>query len=766
MNIAPKTAGPSPHVLLANDPQFLQFHDNRFSGTGQDATMTTTNEKRNPRVADPMLSAGSARLIASVFLLSALVASPPVGAADPLSESLQEGLVAEEVHHNLDAAIAAYRSVIARHDEQRRLVATALFRLGESYRKQGKTTEAIAQYQRLLAEFSDHTEIAQLSRTRLETLAPGTAIATGPLPPAIQRQKMLLEEELALVEQQISAMRNRIDGGRAASGDLIPLQREALTLQRQMVALEAQQPELLTVPAWIEDASAISDGVSEEEQREIERLEAVFRHSPDLINTQATLHSAARQGQLAVARFLIDKGADLEWPSGFSQTPLHHAVGNGHKAMTELLLAAGARVDPKDSQGETPLFKAVDRGFLEIAKVLLAAGADVNATLSSDQSTPLHRAVEQGRAAMIDLLLDAGADLEARISDRDTSTPLLYALRAGRSYDDPSIVEQLLARGADVNATSALGSTVLYIAVAERATPARSLLAILDRKPNLEARGAGNITPLQLACVNRNYNVARMLLKAGADPNVRFDQAGARPVFLVPRTETHVRGFKEPTSGTRVAGKLIQLEPEGSTPLHWAVADWDRELTELLLEHGADPNATDNNGHTPLLAAVESSTGEGSLDVNRTVIRLLLEAGADPNVSDRNGTSLLRHAIRVGSIELTAALLSRGVDPDHVDSTGSTPMHAAALWSHANAVELLVERGAAMDRQDHLGNTPLHVAAWYRKKDVVQFLLAHGAPVNLRNQRGETPLDLHRSSGPPNPEIVELLLEHGAEPGP
>jgi TolA-binding protein len=89
------------------------------------------------------------------LLLIVLLAAPAARAADPLSVTLQQGLLAEEVHHDLDTAIAAYQSVVTQHDDQRRLAATALFRLGECYRKQGKTSDAVAQYQRLLAEFSD-----------------------------------------------------------------------------------------------------------------------------------------------------------------------------------------------------------------------------------------------------------------------------------------------------------------------------------------------------------------------------------------------------------------------------------------------------------------------------------------------------------------------------------------------------------------------------------------------------------------------------------
>src|SRR5215510_84022 len=89
-------------------------------------------------------------------LIPVLLASAKLGvAADTSSEALQKGLFEEEANHNLDAAIKAYQVVIALTDEQRKLAATAVFRLGECYRKLGQTNEAVTQYQRLLRDYSE-----------------------------------------------------------------------------------------------------------------------------------------------------------------------------------------------------------------------------------------------------------------------------------------------------------------------------------------------------------------------------------------------------------------------------------------------------------------------------------------------------------------------------------------------------------------------------------------------------------------------------------
>src|SRR5207237_570172 len=85
-------------------------------------------------------------------------------APDTLTQNLQQGLFEEEANHNLDAAIKSYQSVISAADEQRKVVATALFRLGECNRKLGKTNEAAAFYQRILRDFADQEQLVTLTR--------------------------------------------------------------------------------------------------------------------------------------------------------------------------------------------------------------------------------------------------------------------------------------------------------------------------------------------------------------------------------------------------------------------------------------------------------------------------------------------------------------------------------------------------------------------------------------------------------------------------
>lgn len=103
----------------------------------------------------------------SLLALACAAALVRAFAADPLQEALQQGLLEEDANHNLDAAIAAYQTVVTQYDAQRQAAATALFRLAECLRKQGKTNEAVAHYQRVVRDFADQSRLVELSRAHV-----------------------------------------------------------------------------------------------------------------------------------------------------------------------------------------------------------------------------------------------------------------------------------------------------------------------------------------------------------------------------------------------------------------------------------------------------------------------------------------------------------------------------------------------------------------------------------------------------------------------
>lgn len=116
------------------------------------------------------------------------------------------------------------------------------------------------------------------------------------------------------------------------------------------------------------------------------------------------LHCAAMEGNIKVAEFLLNNGADVNAKDEtYRVTPLHFAAGYGHKDMAELLIARGAKVDAKASDGGTPLHNAASGGYKEVVELLLAKGAEVNSR-DTWGFTPLHYAADHNWNEVVDLL--------------------------------------------------------------------------------------------------------------------------------------------------------------------------------------------------------------------------------------------------------------------------------------------------------------------------------------------------------------------------
>lgn len=118
---------------------------------------------------------------------------------------------------------------------------------------------------------------------------------------------------------------------------------------------------------------------------------------------------------------------------------------------------------------------------------------------------------------------------------------------------------------------------------------------------------------------------------------------------------------------------------KGDTPLHIAAASNRPDLAKLLLAKGADPNAENRMRARPLHYAVDGGPGSPTWDPKRQarLIRLLLEAGADLDASDRHGTPALHRAIRNRCAEAVRVLIELGADPRRPNGKGSKPLALA-----------------------------------------------------------------------------------------
>ncbi|UKZ74671.1 hypothetical protein TrVFT333_002341 [Trichoderma virens FT-333] len=233
----------------------------------------------------------------------------------------------------------------------------------------------------------------------------------------------------------------------------------------------------------------------------------LLEHGADVkarnLDGQTPLSWAAASGQEAVVRLLLlEHGADVEAHNPGSRTPLWKAAANGHEAIVRLLLEHGADIEAHNEVGRTPLSWAAANGHEAVVRLLLEHGADVKAHKHAGR-TPLSWAAENGREAVVRLLLEHGADVKAY--DGGGQTPLSRAAENGRE----AVVRLLLEHGADVKAYDRDGQTPLSRA-AENGREAVVRL-LLEHGADVKAYDGDGQTPLSRAAVNGHKAVVRLL---------------------------------------------------------------------------------------------------------------------------------------------------------------------------------------------------------------------------------------------------------------
>jgi ankyrin repeat protein len=215
---------------------------------------------------------------------------------------------------------------------------------------------------------------------------------------------------------------------------------------------------------------------------------------------------------------------------------------------------------------------------------------------------------------------------------------------------------------------------------------------------------------------------------------------------------------------------------DGTTALHWAAYRDDVESVDLLIRAGAKVNAANDLGATPLWNA--------SLNAGPALVARLLQAGADPNLSLLAGETPLMVAARSGKAGIVEQLLSKGAKVNVRAARGQTALMWAVAQRHPPVVKLLIAHGAEIHARSevwsqmmavpphglpqynrmipHGGDTALLFAARVGDLESARLLVAAGANVNDADAWGVSATVMAAHAG--FVEIVEFLLEHGADP--
>jgi ankyrin repeat protein len=423
------------------------------------------------------------------------------------------------------------------------------------------------------------------------------------------------------------------------------------------------------------------------------------------------LQWAVYNGDVAEARRLLRAGADVTLANHYGASPMTLAAEVGNAEMLKVLLEAGANADSPNPEGQTALLAVARTGNVEAAKLLLDHGAAVDAKEKWGGQTALMWASARRHPAMMELLISKGADVNARSVDRDYQ-------------------RHVTAEGRPKSLDSG-GLTPLLYAARENCMACVDVL--LKNKADIDLADPDSVSPLLVAVMNANWDLAKQLILAGADVN-QWDIYGESPLINAIDLRTRIDGGRASIDAPNVTSGL--------------------EVITLLLERGADPNmqlffrpanargTVQTRGATPLIRAANN----GDLEV----VTLLLEHKADATIATADRQTAI-HAVLAGraaepqALEIIRALQKAGAD-----------VNVVALINHPEEIR---------------GGTALHYAVRKRYKTVIKELASFGIDMNAVDQDGLTALDYTQSRGfmpfmalqtPLYKEEAQLLRDLGA----
>ncbi|KAJ4180719.1 hypothetical protein NW755_011614 [Fusarium falciforme] len=504
-------------------------------------------------------------------------------------------------------------------------------------------------------------------------------------------------------------------------------------------------------------------------------LEEVFKQGPGAaISTLMALYpqwkaSDERCGHvLQMAAFLnhhdlvatlLSRGVDVNAAGHYYGTALQAAARCGHNDMVLRLLSAGAQVNILQGQWETALRAAIVGGHEEVVRTLLRNGADfkLGSTFETENhgditSSCLQMAVRTNKVGIVNALLEAGAvpsdDESDRMGEDVDQPPLIITVLRGNL----EIARNLIDSGADVN------------------TEGR-------KRGNCSSLDDKHASPLCAAISKKRLGIARLLLERGADVN------------------DTTKGFRSPLSlavdveDQYLVRLLLKHGAKVRTVLTEAAEHNHLGIVQDLLAAGARVDIVQGPWENPVIVALKKPYGRKVKDVRivEALLEVLMET-PDPEpimekalseaIKEDNSRSRRRLSVwprdigsnpptiafpRFHRCELIAAtLLDNGASPVSVTkSEAGSPLHVACLIGSKQTVVRLLEKGADVNEIGGPLEHVLFIAVGTSRPDLVALLLQHGADPNYRRENYDTPLHL---SGKMNSTLsVKHLLEHGAD---
>ncbi|XP_041358334.1 transient receptor potential cation channel subfamily A member 1-like isoform X2 [Gigantopelta aegis] len=462
---------------------------------------------------------------------------------------------------------------------------------------------------------------------------------------------------------------------------------------------------------------------------DLKEFERLYSADPSLLYVQngkghAAVHVAAIKGQINILEFIALRGGDFDLQNCQGNTALHLAVHCDQINVINFLIEHGASTDIHNNDRTAPIHVAVTVGSISALKALLQHDqVDVNQAGESG-FTPLHYCALSDNDKGAELLLEYGAKPCVKCDFG------FYAIHAAAKSASSTTLEVLIKH------SESLGYT---------------------REAVLSWKDMENNMPLHSAVNGGNIKAVEVCLKAGAPVNVLQDDRATPVHFACLQGNLDMLHLMYNAQPGNFENALHVSDSCDMTPLHRAALFNHVAVVRFLVEKGADVNAKDCHGRTPLLLSASKC---GWLTV-----KCLLENKADLCVKDEHNRNFLHIAIKFGGnpndfVDFEELVKSH---LNEKDDYGCTPLHYACKEGHLKAVDELLKMGASVNVKNNEKQSPFHFAARYGRFMTCKRLLETDQGPNIINEtdaKGRTALHIASMNG--YTKIISLLMQKGA----
>lgn len=416
--------------------------------------------------------------------------------------------------------------------------------------------------------------------------------------------------------------------------------------------------------------------------------------------------SAAYGGDIEILKMIKEKGAKTKEQAGLallyaaSIEPAIKKTEEESFSIVKFLISEGADINFRSSKGNTALHYAIVNKFNKTAGYLIEKMSDINAA-NTYGATPLMFAAEFANPGVVKMLLSKGAEVEKK--DKYGDTALLYAVYSFKDIKktDNNVYETvklIVSGGADVKITNDIKNTPLHLALINEYNKTAAYL--IEKKSEVNAANVNGMTPLMIAAEFANPGLVKMLLSKGAEVNMKDNSSRTALFFAVTSyrdvnkkesdivevvkalvskgAEVNIR-----TPGVKVEGvvdvdgvsvQYSKIDYQGYTPLLVAVDSNYIKAADFLISSGADKNAKEDLGLTPLMIAARNG------DEYSDMARMLLAKGVDINAQNNTGWTALMICCQYKSVKIADEILSRGPDLTLKTEEGSTVLAIAKMY--------------------------------------------------------------------------------------